>query len=152
MDALEQGTSNGWIPPEEVFLPFSDLEFTDTAAWEARSVRLAWRFIIEHPGTFCRLAARKLAIFWSPYHHIVDRATWVPVFLLSVMGLCSTFTAWKQHLLLYVLLISSMLIPIVFTSMPRFRAPLMPFLLLYSAVGLQQLYFLGKRRGHANRN
>lgn len=152
LEALEQGRSNGWVPPKEVFQPFSDLKFTETAAWEARSIQLARDFVLKDPLRFLQLAWRKLKIFWSPYNHIFDKITWIPIFLLSLFGMYRSLSSWRQQLLVYSLIISAMLIPIFFTSMPRFRAPLMPFLMMYSAVGLLQLYSLGRQLLYANRN
>lgn len=152
LKVLEQGNANGWIPPKEVFIPFSDLAFTDAAAWEARSIRLALDFIREHPGKFFCLAFRKLKIFWSPYNHIIDKITWIPILLLSLFGIYSTFKSWQQHILLYTLIVSTMLIPVFFTSMPRFRAPILPFLIIYASAGFVQLYSYGRRRCYADRN
>ncbi len=87
LSELEQGTANGWVPPEEVFEPFRDLAFTDIQAYERRSVRLALQFMTEHPRTFVWLALRKLKIFWSPYPHIVDAITWYPLALFGIAGL-----------------------------------------------------------------
>ncbi|MCP4403587.1 MAG: hypothetical protein GY801_40565 [bacterium] len=152
LEALEQGRSNGWVPPKEVFRPFTDLKFTETAAWEARSIQLAQNFIVEDPLRFLLLAWRKLKIFWSPYNHLFDKITWMPILFLSLFGMYRSFSSWQQQLLLYTPIISTMLIPVFFTSMPRFRAPIMPFLILYSAVGLIQLYSLGRRLVYANRD
>ncbi len=136
LSALEAGTANGWIPPEEVYEPFEDLQFGDTKEYEKRAIRLAFTFIWEHPGTFLQFAFRKLVIFFSPYHHILDQITWYPLALFSIIGLGYSLPHWRTHLLYYILFISSMSIPIMFTSMPRFRAPVMPFLVIYAAFGV----------------
>ena len=152
LDALEQGRSNGWVPPKEVFQPFSDLKFTETAAIESRSIRLARDFIFEDPLQFLELAWRKLKIFWSPYNHLFDKISWFPMLLLSLVGLYATRTTWRKQGLLYMLILSAMSIPVFFTSMPRFRAPIMPVILLYSAAGLLHLYSQGRRLVYANRD
>ncbi len=139
LTALEQGTSYGWIPPEEVFVPFADISFADTKAYEKRAIRLGIEFIRENPGKFGNFAFRKLKIFWSPYPHILDKVTWYPLVLLSIIGIWHSFSCWKKHLLVYVLIGSSMIIPVLFTSMPRFRAPIMPFLIIYGAFGIVRM-------------
>lgn len=144
--ALECGASNGWIPPQEVYLPFRDLKFDDTKRYEARSVQLGWQFITQRPGTFLNFALRKLRIFWSPYHHILDKITWYPLAIFSLIGIGCSFRDWRKHLLLYILLLSSMVIPVMFTSMPRFRAPLMPFLMIYGAFGVVQIWRIISQR------
>lgn len=144
--ALEEGTSNGWIPPKEVYEPFADLTFGDTKNYEKRAVRLGLNFIWEHPGIFINYAFRKLKIFWSPYHHLVDKITWYPLALFGIVGLGYSLRCWKDHLLLYLLILSTMIIPVFFTSMPRFRAPIMPFLIVYAAFGLVKAGQVLKRR------
>ncbi len=139
LSALEAGTTNGWIPPKEVFVPFADLEYNDTQNYEKRAIRLGLKFIVDHPGTFINYAFRKLKIFWSPYHHLLDKLSWYPLALFSSIGLCYSLRSWKKHILIYLLILSSMSIPLIFTSMPRFRAPITPFLMIYAAVGLVKI-------------
>jgi 4-amino-4-deoxy-L-arabinose transferase-like glycosyltransferase len=134
--ALEQGTANGWIPPKEVFQPFSDLSFADLNAWEKRSLQLGYTFIQDNPGRFFHFAFRKLKIFWSPYQNFLDKITWYPLALFCVIGLYCSFASWKQNVILYILVLSTMIIPIFFTSMPRFRAPIMPVIVIYGAAGI----------------
>lgn len=140
LTALERGISNGWIPPQEVYLPFRDLEFGDIGSYETRSIQLGWQFILQHPDTFINFAVRKLKLFWSPYHHSLHKITWYPLALFSLIGIGYSFRHWHKHLLLYLLLLSSMGIPVMFTSMPRFRAPLIPFLMMYAAFGFIQIW------------
>jgi hypothetical protein len=160
LTALEQGTATGWIPPEEVFAPFSDLSFHETKAYEQRSIKLGMEFIREHPSTFLLSGLRKLRIFWSAYPHLLDKLAWYPIAVLSVIGIiisaCASHlsagaqagadrscSSWKRYAMLYLLILSSMTIPFMFTSMPRFRAPLMPVMLLFASsalVKIGQLY------------
>ncbi len=137
--ALEQGTANGWIPPEEVFTPFQDVSFTDIQEYERRSVHLALQFIAEHPRTFVWLALRKLKIFWSAYPHFVDAITWYPLALFGILGVGLSLKTWKRYSQLYLLLLTSMSIPVMFTSMPRFRAPLIPVVMLFASFFLVSL-------------
>jgi 4-amino-4-deoxy-L-arabinose transferase-like glycosyltransferase len=148
LSALEQGTANGWIPPKEVFEPFKDLSFNDTQAYERRAVRLAWQFIKENPRTFLGLAWRKLKIFWSAYPHILDAITWYPLFLGGLVGGVLSLRKWKQYCQIYLLIFSSLTIPIMFTSMPRFRAPLIPMVMLFASFFFVTL----TRRWYANRH
>ncbi|GAK49306.1 glycosyl transferase family 39 [Candidatus Moduliflexus flocculans] len=147
---LERGDSNGWTPPKEAYQPFRDLALTDVKARDERAARLAKQFIVEHPEQFINLAWRKLKIFWSPYPHPADQIAWTAMAILGIFGLFASFRRWKEHLLIYTLFGSSMLIPIFFTAMPRFRAPLIPFVIIYASSALIALYAYGKR--YANRN
>jgi 4-amino-4-deoxy-L-arabinose transferase-like glycosyltransferase len=146
--ALEQGTTFGWIPPEEVFEPFRDLSFNETQTYERRAVRLALRFIVEQPRTFLWFAWRKLKIFWSAYPHIADAIAWYPIAVFSLIGIGISLKSWTRYSQLYLLIVSSMSIPVVFTSMPRFRAPLMPVILLFASFALVTTL----RWWHANRH
>ena len=146
--ALEQGTSSGWTPPKDVFAQFADISFADAKAYEKRAIRLGFEFIRENPEKFRNFAFRKLRIFWSPYPHILDEVTWYPVALLSIIGVWHSFSCWKKYLLVYVLIGSSTIIPMVFTSMPRFRAPLLPFLIIFASFALVTL----TRWWYANRH
>ena len=148
LTALEQGLTNGWMPPKEALLPFADLAFTDTIAWEQRSRALGFAFVREHPGQFAAFAFRKLKIFWQPYQNFLDQITWYPLALFSIIGVLSSLAAWQKHLGLYLLILATMLIPVLFTSMPRFRAPIMPVLVIYAAAGMIGMYrfFTAKAR------
>lgn len=137
--ALEEGRTNGWVPPKEVFAPFADLQFNDTQNYEKRAIRLGLRFIWQNPGTVINYALRKLKIFWSAYPHIFDKLSWYPLAVCCIFGFWHSLKSWKKHLVIYLLIISSMSIPLVFTSMPRFRAPIMPFLIIYGVVGLDRI-------------
>jgi 4-amino-4-deoxy-L-arabinose transferase-like glycosyltransferase len=145
---LEQGTATGWTPPQEVFLPLADLAFTESKAREQRAVRLGLEFIRSHPGKFAEFAFRKVKIFWTAYPHILDNVSWYPIAMLSVLGIWWSFASWKQYRLLYLLILSSMSIPVVFTSMPRFRAPLLPFLIMFASFALVTI----GRKWYADRN
>ena len=149
---LERGESNGWTPPEGAYQPFADFALNDVKARDERAARLAKQFMIEHPVQFVKLAWRKLKIFWAPYPHLADKIAWTGVVILGIFGLFSSFRQWRQHILIYIFFGSSMLIPIFFTSMPRFRAPLIPFVIIYASSALDSLYSYGKQRQYANRN
>ncbi len=149
---LERGQANGWTPPAEAYQPFSDLALTDVKARDERAAQLAKQFMFGHPDQFANLVWRKLKIFWSPYPHPADRIAWTGIAIFGICGLLGSYICWKQHILIYVLLGSSMLIPIFFTSMPRFRAPLIPFVIIYAAAALVSLFSYGKKRMYANRN
>ena len=136
---LEQGTANGWTPAQDAYLPFADLALTDVNARDQRASALARRFIADHPAQFLRLALRKLMIFWRPYPHVMDKITWIPLAIFGGIGLCCSLAQWRRHLAIYALFGSSMLIPVFFTSMPRFRAPLIPFIIIYAAFAIARL-------------
>lgn len=135
--------------------PFADLSFEDTKNYERRAIQLGLTFIREHSETFVNFAFRKLKIFWSPYHHIIDKISWYPLLVFSVIGLGYSLRCWGKNMLIYLLFLSSMSIPVFFTSMPRFRAPIMPFIIIYSAFGFIKIAHTVKQvagsRNHADR-
>jgi hypothetical protein len=71
---------------------------------------------------------------------VVHRASWYPVLALSVLGFLWSAKRWRELLPLHLLIIQTALIAMVFTSMPRFRAPVEPFFLLMAAVALDRLW------------
>ena len=107
---------------------------------DRRALRLALDYIRAHPGAFVSYAAQKEAIFWSAYDHPVHRLSWYAVAALGVTGLVLTRRRWRDLLGVHLLIVETALVAMVFTSMPRFRAPVEPFLLVLAAVTVVQLW------------
>jgi 4-amino-4-deoxy-L-arabinose transferase-like glycosyltransferase len=99
--------------------------------------RLAFAFIREHPREFAALAARKVRIFWGTYPHVLHRWSWWGIAGLALIGLVLAGSAAHRTLAPgYLLVLQTAAIPVFFTSMPRFRAPIEPLILLLAAVPL----------------
>jgi 4-amino-4-deoxy-L-arabinose transferase-like glycosyltransferase len=131
LSRLEEG-ARGWREEPGYADPLRNLSPPEA---DRTGRRLAFEFIRDNPGTFARFAARKVRLFWSAYHHPVHQYSWTMIAALSCIGL--VMTAAPAHRLLapaYLLVLQTALVPVLFTSMPRFRAPIEPFLLLLAAV------------------
>ena len=107
---------------------------------DRKALHLAMAFIYRHPGRSLAYSLQKLGLFFSAYDHPVARASWYPVFALSLLGFFSTAERWRQLLPLYLLILQTALTAAIFTSMPRFRAPVEPFFLLMAGVLLHRLW------------
>jgi 4-amino-4-deoxy-L-arabinose transferase-like glycosyltransferase len=107
---------------------------------DRKAFRLAMAFMRENPGESLGYSAQKLGLFFRAYGHPVAQASWYPVLVLSLLGFFWTARRWRQLLPLYLLLGQTMLTAAMFTSMPRFRAPVEPIFLLMAAVAIRGLW------------
>lgn len=132
IEKLENGAT-GWYG-----LPGSGpkLDGLSRAEADRREFRLALAFIREHPQKFLEQAYRKVRIFWGAYPHPIHRASWAATAVLSLIGLGISLPAWRRLMPLYLLIVQTALISVFFSAMPRFRAPIEPFLLIFAAVAL----------------
>lgn len=141
---LEQGTT-GWYDRKDIGLPLQGLAPLE-AERKARS--LALQFMRAHPMKFAELALRKSRIFWGAYPHPLHQLSWGIMSVLGVVGILLAQSRWRDLVLIYLLTLQTASIPIFFTAMPRFRAPIEPFLILMAAVAIVEM---GRRlRGLAN--
>jgi hypothetical protein len=130
IDRLERGLTNGWDNPPDFARLYP--QGTDPIAVDREAARQAAAYIRQDPGQFARLAWRKMRVFWGSYTHPAARLSWVALAALAVWGVYLSRSTWRELMPLYLLIANSMLIPIFFTSMPRFRAPIEPLLMLFA--------------------
>lgn len=142
LSRLENGAT-GWYD-----MPGSGVPVEGLSPLEADRKRAgtAWRFISDHPGKFLTQAFRKVRIFWEAYPHPAHRISWGVIAVLSAVGVIMTRLSWRQLTPVYLLVLQSALIPVLFTSMPRFRAPIEPFLIILAAVPLVALWHKWRRQ------
>jgi 4-amino-4-deoxy-L-arabinose transferase-like glycosyltransferase len=114
-----------------------------------RLMRIAGGFLVSHPRVALRLMARRFVTLWGfyPNPNFVGRAqilvyalAYIPLFPLMLFGL------WRAHrrreaermdlLLVDGLILYTTAIHTVFLAMIRYREPLMPFLLIFAAMGI----------------
>lgn len=98
--------------------------------------RRAVAFILAHPRMFLDQAWRKVRIFWGAYPHPLHQLSWGVVAVLSLVGGGVTARSWPRLVPIYLLILQTASVPVFLTSMPRFRAPIEPFLLIFAAVPL----------------
>lgn len=142
LDKLENG-ARGWYDDPRWGKELSGLP---PAEADRRALRLAVSYAGEHPGEVAGYAWRKLRIFWSAYDHPVHALSWYPVLVLSVIGLAWTRRQWRELLPVHLLMVTTMLTAMAFTSMPRFRALVEPFLLMFASFALVRLFEMVEAR------
>lgn len=118
--------------------------------------KMAIRWIRENPTEFLNLYFLKFLNFWRvtpDYVTIVHKQKWinltciailVPLYLLSFLGIWKNRHRWKDHLIFYCALLSFPIGLSLFITSFRFRIPLDPILLLFSA---SALYYILPHKG-----
>lgn len=132
---LEHGATGWYDAPH----PGPALDESRPVEADRRRARAALEFIRTHPGKFAEQAFRKIRIFWGAYPSAIHQISWALLAALSLAGAYATRHSWRQLVLIYILIVQTASIPILFSSMPRFRAPIEPFLLLLAAVPLASI-------------
>ncbi len=136
LSRLEAG-ARGWYNDPRYGTAFAGLTPIEG---ERKQLHLAVGFISEHLAEALRYSAQKVKIFFSAYHDPVARASWYSVLGLSLLGCLWAAKRWRQLLPIHLLILQTVLTAAIFTSMPRFRAPVEPFFLLMAAFALHQLW------------
>ena len=152
---LEKGVTNGWDYPRHA--DTNELTIPDPVAADRHWTRRAVRYILNDPLRFLKLAERKERVFWGPYSNRVAELSWTILAFLSGWGVLRTCSRWRELLPLYMLILHTALAPVFFTSMPRFRAPIEPLLILFAGQAmvycLDGLRSVSRRPGwHVRRN
>jgi 4-amino-4-deoxy-L-arabinose transferase-like glycosyltransferase len=144
--------SRGFYKPEDWSFMLKPGE-TSIGEVEAsrRLMRIAGEYLLSHPRVALRLMARRFATLWKFYPNpsyvrraqvLVYAVAYIPLFPLMLFGL------WRAHrrreaermdlLLVDGLILYTTAIHTVFLAMLRYREPLMPFLLLFAAMGIMR--------------
>ena len=120
-------------------------------------------FIVNHPGQFLKLTLTKLYFSWNGYEiesnrDLYTQRPYSPLFSvllwdyglafpfgivgpLALLGIFLLFRSWKrEYLLLLGFLASYQIVLIIFFVTARFRTPMLPVIIIFSAFALYQLY------------
>jgi len=110
---------------------------------------LAVDYIRRHPGRFARLALARLGRFWNPVPNysryrtplyiLVSLVSYVPVLCLGVAGMALAGHRWRFGLLLLAPILYFSALHAVFVGSIRYRAPVMPFLMVFAGHALARL-------------
>lgn len=142
LERLENG-EKGWLNHPRSGVDLGNIRPVE----EDKHLRqLAFQFIRSHPQEFVNYTYRRVLIFWKPYGHVAHRWSWYPIALLAIFGLIVTRRQWKELSIIYLMIIETALIPVFFISLPRYRASIEPFLLLFAAAGILWFASLVTRR------
>jgi hypothetical protein len=117
----------------------------------------ALRWMRENPGRFALLAVEKQRRFWNlvpnareyrtPLHCAASLATYGPVLALAVLGVVCAGGAWRRAALLLIPVLYYAGLHAVFVGSTRYRAPVEPFLMVFSAWGFWRLWDRAAGRG-----
>jgi 4-amino-4-deoxy-L-arabinose transferase-like glycosyltransferase len=107
---------------------------------DRKAFHLATEFIGDHPVQSIGYSIQKVGLFFKAYANPIAKLSWYPVFALSLLGFYWTVARWRQLLPVYFLIVQTILTAAIFTSTPRFRAPVEPFFLLMAAYALSRLW------------
>ncbi len=132
---LEHG-ARGWYNDERWG---GDLTAASPVEVDGQAFRLAAAFMRAYPGQALDFAMQKIGIFFSAYDDPISRASWYPVLALSLLGLWWTAHDWRRLLPIFLLVAQTIVTAAIFTSLPRFRAPVEPFFVLLAAVALLRI-------------
>jgi len=107
---------------------------------DRQAFHLAIAFIRKHPAQVLGYSVQKVEIFFRAYDNLVAQASWYPLLVLSLVGFFWTRMQWRRLLPIYLLILQTLIIAAVYTSMPRFRAPVEPLFLLFAAYALHRIW------------
>ena len=111
--------------------------------------REGMRFIYNHPFDFIRLSGLKFLSLWSWYlypssesklKNAIYTLTYGPLLVLAIAGIMLTYNRWKQTSLLLFLFLSFTILYMVFYGKTIYRSPLDPFLFIFSAYTLREMW------------
>lgn len=110
--------------------------------------RMGLEYIRKNPGIFLKNAIRKFVDFWRPYPRpsqvgwkpaLVSALSFLPVLVLAIWGMIAYRWKWREHWLVYLLIIYYTCIHMVFMSVTRYRLPLEPYLIIFAGGALGSL-------------
>jgi 4-amino-4-deoxy-L-arabinose transferase-like glycosyltransferase len=132
LQRVERGET--WLNDPRYGQPLTGLSMLEV---EDKGRELALRFIRENPARFVDNAWRRLKVFWMPYNHPAHRAYWYVVGPSFALGFFLAwryrFGRWGELLIPSLLIVETMSLVILFPSMPRYRVPAEPFVLVFAA-------------------
>ncbi|MBM2812997.1 MAG: hypothetical protein HW416_3756, partial [Chloroflexi bacterium] len=119
---------------------------------QALLLSLLLDFIANHPFEAARLFLFKLWLFWAPYPHPADIASWSATAALALFGVIVTWRMRGQLLLLYATIATLTLVHAASTALPRHRIILDGLILVLAAAGLAWfIEKLGQRSSRLSR-
>jgi len=129
----------------------------NSAYGDGGSMRSMMSYIVEHPGKFSMLAFKRLMAFFGmmrPYysgtHNILLAMCFYPVYIFAVLGLRDIYKNSKGYFIFSMVLILTFAASVTFTCDDwhnRFIMPVMPFILVFAAVGSLRFFNFQKLRG-----
>jgi len=108
------------------------------------------KVIKEDPTRFLKLLVIKFTHFWnvkpnyegfsSPLYNLISIFSYIPIMVTSIWGMFLTKKIWRSFLIFYLLFISFTFTSMIFVGSIRYRTPIMPFMIIFSAYTLKWIY------------
>lgn len=145
------GTGGEWILGQDSFLP-SDIQDLFSLKTDKILKNRALKFIRENPKRFLWLSYKKFLNMWRPFYtktrfisKIVMIFSYVPIMILGLVGMVLSLSFWRKTILLHALIFYFSAIHMITISEIRYRFPIMPYFIIFSAYTLTRLL----RKSHA---
>jgi 4-amino-4-deoxy-L-arabinose transferase-like glycosyltransferase len=159
---LDPGAGEVWLSRLQSLEPFQrkelshkydlvirDLQTLDNIDKDRYLQNLAMSFIVDHPARSLALFFHKLQTLYTPFTEVrpehatlfndMQRFTFLlifyPTLVFGVIGVLHGLSNWREHLPLYLVVLSISVAYGITTAAARFRIPIEPFLILYAAQG-----------------
>src|ERR1051325_8247826 len=129
------GGARGWYDDPRMG---DSLQGLSPAEADRHAFHLAVDFVRHNPLKAAGFAINKSILFFYSYNDPVAKISWYSLLAISLIGFWLTRSQWQQLLPIYLLILQTLLTAAVFTSMPRFRAPVEPLFLLMAAVAIRR--------------
>lgn len=141
------GGTGGWTKYEQdQFLP-ENISNPYTPEAERTMLRLALRYIFNHPKRTIMLGFKKFINLWRPFYadarlinKIIMSIFYIPIIVLATLGIIKTACEnFKRYNLFYFLILYFILMHMITISNIRYRDPAMPFLIIFSSFGFMYI-------------
>ena len=139
-----------WSSEKDTNYPHNDPQLPPILSLEADHYlkEKAIRYITDHTFTFLRNMGVKVLYFWFPYYsegHPLAKGIslfqYLLVVPLALYGMILNLTRWRDYLPLYLLIFYLTLLHSVTVSGIRYRYPVMPALMIFTACGAMSLWY-----------
>ncbi len=108
------------------------------------------KVIKENPARFLKLLGGKFVRFWnilpnyegfsSSLYNLVSLFSYVSVMITAIYGIFLARKMWRRFLIFYLLFASFTFTHMIFVGSVRYRVPIMPFMIIFSAYTLSWIY------------
>lgn len=130
-----------WVKETEIDPDFiTSIKDLDEVEQSKLCFKKGWEFLISSsPFHLIKLMIKKFAALWYFFtpDYMIDFGLLIPF---TLLGLIVFFKEKGRDVLLYYILLNSVVMAIIFYGSIRFRIPILPYLILFGAFGLDWLW------------
>jgi 4-amino-4-deoxy-L-arabinose transferase-like glycosyltransferase len=91
-------------------------------------------FMREHPAAVARYSIVKFRVFWMPYNNPINQWTYWAVCLLALPAIFIGRLRHRVWLIVWFLIGTRVLAAMIYSAVPRYKDPIMPFIIILAAV------------------